>query len=163
MQNEQTLEHTSVQWVYESTDQNTCSYVNKNTTIFEVLVCIIYLLFNLVFSKVLLCSRTRATDCHRTTGTTRLDNMLKFFQLINSIDISLGTNRETTPPILMPNQCCISSRLFFTVTHPDQCYSTGSQDPSTSGSTPPVLKLQRSPTQKLLEHSSVDNCNFSAL
>ena len=45
MQNEQTLEHTSVQWVYESTDQNTCSYVNRNMTIFEVLVCIIYLLF----------------------------------------------------------------------------------------------------------------------
>ena len=88
----------------------------KNTTIFEVLVCIIYLLFNLVFSKVLLCSRTRVTDRHRTTGTTRLDNMLKFFQLINSIDIPLGTNREVSPPIFMPNQCCISSRLFFTVT-----------------------------------------------
>ena len=51
----------------------------KNMTIFEVLVCIIYLLFNLVFSKVLLCSRTRATDRQRTTGTTRLDNMLKIF------------------------------------------------------------------------------------
>ena len=120
----------------------------------------------ILFSKVLLCSRTRATDRQRTTGTTRLDNMLKIFfflQLINSIDISLGTNRETTPPIFIPNQCCISSRLFFTVTKSDQCYSTGTQDPSTSGSTPPVSKLQRSPTQKLLEHSSVDNCDFSAL
>ena len=122
----------------------------------------------ILFSKVLLCSRTRVTDHQCTTGTTRLDNMLKkkkifFLQLINSIDISLGTNRETTPPILMPNQCCISSRLFFTVTKSDQCYSTGTQDPSTSGSTPPVSKLQRSPTQKLLEHSSVDNCDFSAL
>ena len=100
------------------TDQNTCSYVNRNTTISQVLVYIIYLLFNLVFSKVLLCSRTRATDRHRTTGTTRLDNMLKFFfQLINSIDISLGTNREVSPPFFIPNQCCISSRLFFTVTN----------------------------------------------
>ena len=78
----------------------------------------------------------------------------KFLQLIISIDIPLGTNREATPPILMPNQCCISSRLSFTVTKSDQCYS---------GSTPPVSKLQRSPTQKLLEHSSVDNCDFSAL
>ena len=107
--------HSSTQVYNEftkSTDQNTCSYVNKNTTIFEVLV-----LFNLVFSKVLLCSRTRATDRQRTTGTTRLDNMLKIFlQLINSIDIPLGTNREATPPILMRNQCCISSRLLFTVT-----------------------------------------------
>ena len=101
------------------TDQNTCSYVNRNTTISQVLVYIIYLLFNLVFfSKVLLCSRTRATDRRRTTGTTRLDNMLKifFFQLINSIDIPLGTNREASPLIFMPNQYCISSRLFFTVT-----------------------------------------------
>ena len=40
-----------------------------------------------------------------------------FFQLINSIDIPLGTNREVSPPIFMPNQCCISSRLFFTVTN----------------------------------------------
>ena len=108
--------HSSTQVYNEftkSTDQNTCSYVNKNTTIFEVLV-----LFNLVFfSKVLLCSRTRATDRQRTTGTTRLDNMLKIFlQLINSIDIPLGTNREVSPPFFIPNQCCISSRLFFTVT-----------------------------------------------
>ena len=39
--------HSSTQVYNEftkSTDQNTCSYVNKNTTIFEVLV-----LFNLVF------------------------------------------------------------------------------------------------------------------
>ena len=71
----------------------------------------------LFLSKVLLCSRTRATDRQRTTGTTRLDNMLKIFlQLINSIGISLGTNREATPPFFIPNQCCISSRLFFTVT-----------------------------------------------
>ena len=98
------------------TYQNTCNYVNRNTTIPQVLVYIIYLLFNIVFQKVLLC-RTRATDCQRTTGTTRLDNILKiFFQLINSIDIPLGTNREASPPIFMPNQCCISSRLFFTVT-----------------------------------------------
>ena len=108
--------HSSTQVYNEftkSTDQNTCSYVNKNTTIFEVLV-----LFNLVFfSKVLLCSRTRATDRQRTTGTTRLDNMLKIFlQLINSIGISLGTNREVSPPFFIPNQCCISIRLFFTVT-----------------------------------------------
>ena len=107
--------HSSTQVYNEftkSTDQNTCSYVNKNTTIFEVLV-----LFNLVFSKVLLCSRTRAIDRQRTTGTTRLDNMLKIFlQLINSIGISLGTNREVSPPFFIPNQCCISSRLFFTVT-----------------------------------------------
>ena len=107
--------HSSTQVYNEftkSTDQNTCSYVNKNTTIFEVLV-----LFNLFFSKVLLCSRTRATDRQRTTGTTRLDNMLKIFlQLINSIGISLGTNREVSPPFFIPNQCCISSRLFFTVT-----------------------------------------------
>ena len=69
------------------------------------------------FSKVLLCSRTRVTDRQRTTGTTRLDNMLKIFlQLINSIGISLGTNREVSPPFFIPNQCCISSRLFFTVT-----------------------------------------------
>ena len=61
------------------TDQNTCSYVNRNTTIFEVLVCIIYLFVYSCFSKVLLCSRTRATDRQRTTGTTRLDNMLKNF------------------------------------------------------------------------------------
>ena len=40
----------------------------------------------------------------------------EFLQLINSIDIPLGTNQEATPPILIPNQCCISSRLFFTVT-----------------------------------------------
>ena len=87
----------------------------------------------------------------------------KFLQLINLIVISLGTNREATPPILITNQCCISSRLLFTVTKSNQCYSTGTQDPSTSSSTPPVSKLQRSPTQKLLEHSSVDNCDFSAL
>ena len=44
--------------------------------------------------------------------------MLKiFFQLTNSIDIPSGTNREVSPPIFMPNQCCISSRLFFTVTN----------------------------------------------
>ena len=108
--------HSSTQVYNEftkSTVQNTCSYVNKNTTIFQVLV-----LFNLVFfSKVLLCSRTRAIDRQRTTGTTRLDNMLKIFlQLINSIGISLGTNREVSPPFFIPNQCCISSRLFFTVT-----------------------------------------------
>ena len=108
--------HSSTQVYNEftkSTHQNTCSYVNKNTTIFEVLV-----LFNLVFfSQVLLCSRTRATDRLRTTGTTRLDNMLKIFlQLINSIGISLGTNREVSPPFFIPNQCCISSRLSFTVT-----------------------------------------------
>ena len=80
-------------------------------------ILIIYCLI-LFFQKVLLCSRTGATDRHRTTSTTRLDNMSKFFfQLINSIDITLGTNRETTPPIFIPNQCCISSRLFFTVTN----------------------------------------------
>ena len=99
------------------TDQNTCSYVNRKTTISQVLVYIIYSLVNLVIPKVLLCSRTRATDRHRITGTTRLDNMLKIFlQLINSIGISLGTNREVSPPFFIPNQCCISSRLFFTVT-----------------------------------------------
>ena len=81
------------------TDQNTCSYVNRKTTISQVLVYIIYSLFNLVSSKVLLCSRTRATDRHRITGTTRLDNMLKnfFFQLINSIDIPLGTKPRNEP------------------------------------------------------------------
>ena len=35
----------------KSTDDNTCSYVDRNTTISQVLVCIIYLLFNLVFNK----------------------------------------------------------------------------------------------------------------
>ena len=31
------------------TDQNTCSHVNRNTTVSQVLVYINYLLFNLVF------------------------------------------------------------------------------------------------------------------
>ena len=35
----------------------------------------------ILFSKVLLCSRTRATDRQRTTGTTRLDNMFKIFAI----------------------------------------------------------------------------------
>ena len=42
-------------------------------------VLFIYCLF--LFSKVLLCSRTRATDCQCTTGMTRLDNMLKIFAI----------------------------------------------------------------------------------
>ena len=57
--------------------------------------------FNLVIPKVLLCSRTRATDRHRITGTTRLDNMLKiFFQLINSIDISFRHKPRSEPTVL---------------------------------------------------------------
>ena len=78
-QNEQTLEHTSVQWVYESTDQNTCSYVNKPRQ-FPKYLHVLFIVLTL-FSKVLLCRRTRATDRQRTTGTTRLDNMLKIFAI----------------------------------------------------------------------------------
>ena len=44
--------------------------------------CMHYLFIVLIlFSKVLLCSRTRATDRQCTTGTTRLDNMLKIFAI----------------------------------------------------------------------------------
>ena len=147
------------------TDQNTCSYVNRNTTIFEALVCIIYLLFILVFNKFYFVVEPEWPIANVPLVRPGWTICWKFLQLIDSIGIPLGTNRETIPPIFMPNQCCISSRLFFTVTtiRPVLQYSTGTQDPSTSGSTPPVSKLQRSPTQKLLEHNSVDNCDFSAL
>ena len=98
------------------TDQNTCSYVNRKTTISQVLVYIIYLLFNLFFQKfyfIVEPERPIATVSLVRPGWTIC---WKFFQLINSIDIPLGTNQEVSPPIFMPNQCCISSRLFFTVT-----------------------------------------------
>ena len=100
------------------THQNTCSYVDRNTTISQVLVYIIYLLFNLVFNKfyfVVEPERPIANVPLVRPGWTICLNFF-FFQLINSIDIPLGTNREATPPIFIPNQCCISSRLFFTVT-----------------------------------------------
>ena len=102
--NEQTVERTSIHWSKQKDD-------NFPST------CIYYLLSNLVFFQkfyfVVEPERPIATVPLVRPGWTIC---WKFFQLINSIDIPLGTNREATPPILMPNQCCISSRLFFTVT-----------------------------------------------
>ena len=106
--------HSSTQVYNEftkSTDQNTCSYVNKNTTIFEVLV-----LFNLVFQKFYFVVEPERPIANVPLVRPGWTICCKFLQLIISIDIPLGTNREVSPPFFIPNQCCISSRLFFTVT-----------------------------------------------
>ena len=87
----------------------------------------------------------------------------KFLQLINSIDISFRHKPRSNPTDPHTKPMLYFKPISFYSYKIESVLQYRNQNPSTSGSTPPVSKLQRSPTQKLLEHSSVDNCDFSAL
>ena len=94
------------------TDQNTCSYVNRRQ-----FSKYLYILFThcLILFYFIVEPSDRSPPYH---WYDQVGQYVKiFFQLINSIDIPLGTNHEVSPPIFTPNRCCISSQLFFTVTN----------------------------------------------